>query len=361
MRNYRVTGPVDVPKQTLEAMTEPMISHRSWEFRERLTSVMQRLGQLFGTSGIVLPLTCSGTGGLEAAVTSVLRLGDRVLSVQLGYFGERFAQIASHFGVQVDAVVPQAWGQGVEPGAIAAKLSTAAYDAVLLTHNETSTGMLSPLHDWIAAIRSVSDPLILADVVSSLAATEIAFDELGLDIAVGVTQKALACPPGMALIAASERAMSRAGEPGAIANYLSLSEAARHAREGTTPYTPALSLVFALDAALTAIEEEGIRNSWQRHASTASHCRDAVAGQGLQVIPAYSWCSPTVTAVGVPGGHAQRVRQVLAGKYDVWVSSGRAAWKDTALRIGHMGPVRPEDIDLCAAAMRNAVRDVNGV
>lgn len=361
MRNYRVTGPVDVPRHTLEAMAEAMISHRSREFRERLTSVTQRLGQLFGTTGAVLPLTCSGTGGLEAAVTSVLRPGDRVLSVQIGYFGERFAQIASHFGVQVDVLASRSWGQGVDASAIAARIPAHAYDAVILTHNETSTGMLSPLREWVTAIRSTGDPLILVDVVSSLAATEIGFDELGIDIAVAVTQKALACPPGMALVAASERALAKAGTPGTAAHYLSLSEAARHSRDGTTPYTPAVPLVFALDTSLAAIEREGIRAVWKRHALTARLCRDAVTSQGLRVIPDPSWCSPTVTAIEVPGGRAEDVREHLARKFDTWVSSGRSSWKNIALRIGHMGPVLPEHINQCAAAIRKSVREVNGI
>jgi aspartate aminotransferase-like enzyme/alcohol dehydrogenase class IV len=274
----------------------------------RLCRVLRRLGYLFGTSGMIVPLTCSGTGGLEAAVTSVLRPGDRVLSVQLGYFGQRLAQIASHFGVQVDIIAPREWGQGIDQGTIAARLSAATYDAVLLTHGETSTGMLSPLSEWISVIRAVGDPLILVDVVSSLGATRISFDELGIDVAIGVTQKALACPPGIALIAASERAISRAGEPGEIAHYLSLYNAVKHIRQSATPYTPALSVMFALDAALAAIEDEGTPNVWRRHAETAERCRNAVRAQGLQVIPDSSWCSPAVTAVRVPGGNAERVR-----------------------------------------------------
>jgi hypothetical protein len=196
MRNYRVTGPVEVPERTLAAMTTRMVSHRSAGFRDLFGSIAPRLGMLFGTNGTVLPLTCSGTGSLEAVAASVLRPGDRVLSVQLGYFGERFAEIAAHHGAGVD-VLAAPWGLLPDTERIAERVA-AGYDAVLLTHNETSTGVVAPLREWARAIRSVNDCLILVDVVSSLAATEIGFDELGLDAAVGVTQKALACPPGLA-------------------------------------------------------------------------------------------------------------------------------------------------------------------
>ncbi|MFI0774109.1 aminotransferase class V-fold PLP-dependent enzyme [Streptomyces sp. NPDC021212] len=349
MRNYRVTGPVEVPAATLAAMNGRMISHRSTGFRDLFGGLGPRLGTLFGTTGPVLTLTCSGTGGLEAAAASVLRPGDRVLSVQLGYFGERFAEIAAHHGAVVD-VLAAPWGEIVPTGQIIDRLAV-GYDAVLLTHNETSTGVVAPLAEWARAIRSVSDCLILVDTVSGLAATEIGFDALGLDVAVSVTQKALACPPGLALVAVSERALDRAAEPGEGSYYLSLARAAEHAREATTAYTPALSVLYALDAALTAIEKEGVEAVWERHARTARRCREALRDQGLTIVPDEAHSSPTVTAVRVPGGSAKHIRRTLAAEHDVWVSSGRGPWKSEVLRIGHMGPVAAADIDACARAI----------
>lgn len=358
MRNYRVTGPVDVPERTLAAMATRMVSHRSAGFRDLFGSIAPRLGMLFGTNGTVLPLTCSGTGGLEAVAASVLRPGDRVLSVQLGYFGERFAEIAAHHGAVVD-VLAAPWGLVPDAERITERVA-AGYDAVLLTHNETSTGVVAPLREWARAIRSVSDCLILVDVVSSLAATEIGFDELGLDAAVGVTQKALACPPGLSLVAASERALARAAEPGEGSYYLSLARAAEHARQGTTTYTPALSVLYALDTALAAIEKEGVEAVWERHDRTALRCREALRAQGLTVVPEEACSSPTVTAVRLPQADAERVRETLAAEHDVWVSSGRGPWKDEVLRIGHMGPVEPADVDACAVAIGSALRATKG-
>ena len=358
MRNYRVTGPVDVPERTLAAMGGQMISHRSAGFRDLLGGVLPRLGALFGTSGTVVPLTCSGTGGLEAAIASVLRPGDRVLSVQLGYFGERFAAIAAHRGALVD-VIAAPWGQLVEAERITRHLA-AGYDAVLLTHVETSTGVVAPLAEWARAIRSASDCLILADVVGSLAATEIGFDALGLDIAVGVTQKALACPPGLSLVAASERALARAAEPGEGSYYLSLARAAEHASQRTTAFTPAVPVLYALDAALTAIEEEGARAVWERHSRTARRCREAVRAQGLAVIPDEAHSSPTVTAIRLPLPQADRVRERLAAEHGVWVSSGRGSWKSTVVRIGHMGPVEPASTEACAVALGAVTRSMVG-
>lgn len=356
MRNYRVTGPVDVPERTLAAMSGQMVSHRSTRFRDLLSGVLPRLGALFGASGCVVPLTCSGTGGLEAAAASVLRPGDRALSIQLGYFGERFAEIATHHGAIVD-VLSVPWGEVVATEQITQRLAV-GYDAVLITHNETSTGVIAPLGEWARAIRAVSDCLILVDVVSSLAATEIGFDELGLDIAVGVTQKALACPPGLSFIAASQRALTRAAEPGEGSFYLSLARAAEHAARGTTAFTPALSVLYALDAALTAIEKEGAEAVFERHSRLARRCRDALRAQALVVVPAETHSSPTVTAVRLPVPQAEYVRETLAATHDVWVSSGRGPWKSDVLRIGHMGPVDPAELDACATAMGAVVRSV---
>jgi len=357
MRNYRVTGPVDVPQVVLDAMTGRMISHRSREFRDRLTSVLEKLGPVFGTTGVVLPMTCSGTGGLEAAAASVLRPGDVVLAVQIGYFGERFAEIAAHCGAKVDTLASP-WGEVVDPAEVADH--AAGSDAVLFTHNETSTGVLGPLREWVAAARSVTDALVLVDVVSSLGAAEIAFDEVGIDVAIGVTQKALACPPGLALVAASDRALARAAAPGAASYYLNLARAADPVRQGTTAYTPAVSLVFALEAALAEIESEGVERVWQRHADTARRCREALRAQGMAVLPAESLCSPTVTSVRLPVPRAEQVREILATQHDVWVSSGRGPWKRNVLRIGHMGPVDPASVESCAAAMGEVVRSAAG-
>ncbi len=355
MRNYRVTGPVEVPQHTLAAMSTRMVSHRSAAFRELIGAITPRLGMLFGTESAVLPLTCSGTGGLEAVAASLLRPGDRVLSVQLGYFGERFADIAAHHGALID-VLAAPWGQIVPTERITERLAL-GYDAVLLTHNETSTGVVAPLGEWARAIRAVSDCLILVDAVSSVAATEIGFDALGLDAVVTVTQKALACPPGLSLVAASERALARAAEPGEGSYYLSLARAAEHARLGTTVYTPALSVLYALDTALAEIEKEGVETVWERHDRTALRCREALRAQGLTVVPDEANSSPTVTAVRLPApADAERVRELLAAEHDVWVSSGRGPWKSEVLRIGHMGPVDPDDVDACALAIGAALR-----
>lgn len=354
MRNYRVTGPVGVPDDVRMAMSGQMVSHRSAEFRERFAAVMARLRPVFGTSSPVLALTCSGTGGMEAAAGSVLREGDRVLSVQIGYFGERFAEVARHCGARVD-VLACPWGQVVPPEDLAGR--AAGYDAVLLTHNETSTGVLGPVREWAAAVRESSGALILVDVVSSLAATPVAFDELGIDVAVGVTQKALACPPGLALVAVSQRALTRARVPGSRAYYLDLARAADHAAEGTTSYTPAVPLVFALEVALDALESEGLPQVWARHVATADRCREVLRAHGLRIVPEAGLRSPTVTAVRLPGPWAPQVREALSSRDDIWVSSGRAAWKDDVLRIGHMGPVPVAQVEACARALARRTRE----
>ncbi|WP_224386934.1 aminotransferase class V-fold PLP-dependent enzyme [Pseudonocardia sp. ICBG1293] len=309
MRNYRVTGPVEVPTAVLAAMTAPMVSHRSEGFRSDFADVARRLGPVFGTTRDVLVLTCSGTGGLEAAAWSVLRPADRVLSVQIGYFGQRFAEIARRTGARVDELSCE-WGEVVDPARVAAVAGD--YDAVLLTHGETSTGVLGPLRAWSEAVRGAGDALLLVDVVGSLGATEIGFDELGLDVAVGVTQKALACPPGLALVAVSGRALQRARTPGSRAFYLDLAAAADSATERTTTWTPALPQLRALGAALDLLHDEGLPAVWERHRRTARACHEALASRGFEVVPAPEHRSPGVTAVRLPGGVSLWVRQAAA-------------------------------------------------
>jgi aspartate aminotransferase-like enzyme len=354
VRNDRVTGPVPVPPAVLAAVAGQMVSHRHDDFREVMADVAGMLRPVFGTTGPVLPFTCSGTGGLEAAVSSAFRPGDAVLVVDIGYFGGRFAEVARACGLRVE-VVAAPWGQVVEPGRVADAVRRHRFDGVLITHNETSTGVLAPLAELVRAARSGRGrPLVVADVVSSLAATPVDFDAIGLDIAVSVTQKALACPPGLALLAVSPDALERCRARRHYGLYLDVARMAEAMASDSTTYTPAISVVYGLRESLRAVHAEGVEAVWRRHARTAATSREAVAEAGLAPAADPAYPSPTVTAIRLPDGvAASRVRQRLSD-VGVRVSSGRGPWKETVLRIGHMGPVDPDDVTAAVRALAGA-------
>lgn len=343
-RGLRLSGPTPLPDAVRRAASRQMISHRSPGFREVVRDVTYRLKPVFGTGSWVLPFTASGTGGLEAAIVNAVDPGDPVLSLSAGFFGERFAEVARHHGAAVHSLnVP--WGEALEPEMVREQLSRRRFAAVLVTHNETSTGVLNPVAEICRAIRAESDALVLIDAVSSAAAVPVELERWGADAAVGVTQKALMAPPGLALLAVGERLLRRSGSPGRGRFYFDLGRMVAAVEEGTTTYTPAISIVFALQAALDLIDEEGLEAVFGRHACLADLCRSGLAEIGCEPIASPSRRSPTVTAVRLPRGHsAPELRWVLERDHGLLVAQGRGKWKETVLRIGHMGYVDEEAI-----------------
>lgn len=343
--NIRLTGPTPLAPSVQEAASGQMISHRSQNFRNILRDVVTRLKPLFGTAEPPMPFTTSGTGGLEAAVVNTLEPGQRVLAVKVGYFGDRFAEIAQTFGCRVvEWALP--WGEGAEPSDLRKKIrESAPLDAVLLTHNETSTGVLNPLEGLAEVIRAESDALILVDGVSSVGAVPIEMDRWGIDVLVTASQKALMAPPGLALVAAGKRAMTNAQKNRIPRYFFDFSRMRAAVDEGTTTYTPALSSIFGLQAALALIEKEGLPAVYSRHQRLSKACRDGLSGLGLQPFAKKGFESPSVTSMLVPTGFsASAVRQRLQDQHATFIAQGRAQWKDSLLRFGHMGWVSQKEI-----------------
>ncbi len=323
-----------------------------------LTGISRRLQPVFGSSRPVLPFTTSGTGGLEVAAGNVIAPGDEVVAVTIGYFGDRFADVAAGFGAAVSRLqVP--WGEAAAPDALRRLLRRRrAVKAVLLTHNETATGAVNPLPELAAVVHQESAALLLVDVVSSVGGMPVEVDRHGIDIAVGVTQKALMSPPGLALVAVSDRALRvAAANPGSRWS-LDLVRMAESVDAGTTSYTPAVTVLFALDAALAEIESEGLAAVFERHRTLAGRLRAGLANLGV-VVRAEPGCrSDTVTAVRIPGpgATAAAVRRRLAD-HGIAVSAGREDWHADTIRIGHLGWVSEPDIDDLLAALTEIGKD----
>ncbi len=336
-------GPVEIPARVLAAMGRRPPHHRSAEFRALLSALHPRLARLFGTSGRVVLLAASGTGGMEAAVGLALP-GEETLVAASGKFGERWEKILHAFGHR-PRVVRAPYGQPVAAPAIEEELGRLPARVVFLTHSETSTGTLHDLRAQAGAARR-HGALVVADVVTSLAVHEFRQDEFGVDAAVAGSQKGLMVSPGLALVGLSERALRHLAREGARRSpsyYLDLGRAAERAAEADTPFTPAVSLVLALDEGVRMIEEMGLETVWRRHAAIAAAVRAGAQALGFTLLS--SAPSNSVTALVPPAGVPPRqiLEHCLAERGFV-LAGGQDSLKGKIVRVGHMGlAYGPED------------------
>jgi aspartate aminotransferase-like enzyme len=349
--NLRTPGPTPCPPAVLAAMARPMIDHRGPEAAALIARLTERLRRAFQTEHDVVILTASGTGGLEAAVVNTLSPGDRVLAVSVGVFGERFAAIARAYGAEV-ATLSFAPGHAADPDAVARALAAdPGIKAVLVTHNETSTGVTNPLAEIARVVRGAG-PLLLVDAVSSLASMPVAMDAWGLDVVVSGSQKGWMVPPGLAFLSMSPRAWEAHARARAPRFYF---DAARHRDamvRGQTPWTPALSLYFAMDVALEMLEREGWQNVFARHERVAAFTRRGVRALGLELVADPRFASNTVTAVWCPEGvDVSALRRRLREEHGVVLAGGQGPLAGKVFRIGHLGLVTEADIDEALRAL----------
>ena len=296
-----IPGPVAVSEPVLAAMAKPLINHRGPEYARLLHSIAERMQSIFATTGDVLLLGSSGTGSLEAAVTNMFGPGDTLLACPTGVFGERIATIAKKWGCTVE-VLETPWGAGVDPEALAARLRADRENkitGILLTHNETSTAVQI---DLSAMSRAIGDhpAYVVVDSVSGLGASEFKMDEWKLDIVCAASQKALACPPGLAMVAVSARAWKKIKANKAPRFYFDLQKHKEFFDKGEPPWTPPVSVAFALDVAIDLYEREGPRNVWARHARYTDALHQAIKALGMQIFSRDGVHSVTVTGIVTP-------------------------------------------------------------
>lgn len=345
-RGLRVPGPTPIPDEVARASAEPMVNHRGPEFAASMTAVTRLIAPFFGTESDVLLLTGSGTAGLEAAIVNAFSPGDHVLAATCGVFGDRFAAIAEAFGASVSSLSTE-WGRAVSVADLEeALLAMPNLKGVLLTHNETSTGVTNDVAALArTARRIVPDALILVDGVSSIGAMPFRMDEWDVDIALTGSQKAWMCPPGLAMLAVSERgwrAQRRAAMP---RYYWDLSRARKNADKQTTPFTPAVSVVHALETALRLMTEEGRENVYARHRRIGDRVREGVASLNLELFADPAAASNTVTAVRIPATLEATLVRRLREEQGIVVGSGQDWLKGRIFRIGHMGWVDDDAVN----------------
>ena len=352
---FFVPGPTWVRPEILRELSRPMIGHRSAEFRDLFSKVVTDLRELFRTKQRTYVVTSSGTGLLEGALLNVVPR--RVLVTTCGAFGERWARIGEQLGVEVDHL-DHPWGQPVDPERLATHFTGRRrhYDAVTITHNETSTGVLNDLEALTNVVRAESeDTLILVDAVSSLGSAPIEFDKWGVDICIASTQKGLALPPGLTVLAVSERAMQAAAKKSYRGTYFDFLEFEKAASGGGPAFTPSIPHFFALGKQLEFIlREEGLENRWTRHVTMRNLVLERTS-KYAELIPVVSHASPSVSALRPKN---LTPAELLAGMRALGftLGSGYGQWKDEAFRIGHMGDITVDSL----SAMLDALGEVAG-
>jgi len=356
MTNLRIPGPTPCPPEVLAAMGRQMINHRGGEFQKTVLRVTEKLKKLFLTQNDVLMLTCSGTGGLEAAVVNSFSPGDKVLAVSIGVFGDRLANIAKTFGADV-TVLKTEWGKAADPDAIKAALDNdPLIKAVMVTHNETSTGITNDLEAISRTIKPY-DKLFIVDAISSIGSIALPVDEWGVDVMVTGGQKSWMVPPGMAMVAISEKAWKANAAAKMPRFYWDFARAKKaFANGGQTPWTPAVSIVFALDVSLDMMLEEGLDNIIARHIKLGKMTRDGVKALGLKLFADETYASNTVTAVlGSDGLDPKTLNKIMREEYDIVLSGGQMDLDGKIFRIGHLGWVNEQDIESVLSALKTAL------
>jgi aspartate aminotransferase-like enzyme len=355
-----IPGPTPVPEQVLLALAKHPMGHRSGEFSKIMAEVTENLKWLHQTQSDVLMLTVSGTGAMEAAIINFVNTGDRVLVGCNGKFGDRWAKLAQAFGLDVVKVSAE-WGQALDPEAFRAHLvgdTEKKIKAVIITHSETSTGVLNDLETINSHVKAHGEALIIVDAVTSLGAVNVPIDEWGLDVVASGSQKGYMIPPGLGFVAVSAKAW-QAYETAKIPRYyLDLAPYKKNAAKNTTPFTPPVNLIIALQTALSMMKAEGLEGIFSRHQRLMKASREAARALGLGLFAADECASPAITAVAPPGLDAEQIRSVMKKRYDIALAGGQDHLKGQIFRIGHLGFVCDRDILAAIASLEASLREL---
>jgi serine---pyruvate transaminase len=325
-------GPTPVPPQVLAALAEPVLHHRGPDFREVYARCLGRLAEICRTGSDVLLYTASGTGLMESAIANVLSPGDRALVVSAGYFGERWAELARAYGADVD-VLDYDWGETPSASDLEQRLD--GHTVVLLTHSETSTGVVADVQS-LAGVAKDAGAIVAVDAVSSLGAVPLETDAWRLDVVVSGSQKALMTPPGLAFAAVSEDAWNRRGSSPRF--YFDWQRTRNAQSKLDAAFTPATSLVVALDVAISLLLEDGLEAAFERHVRLGRACRAGVKAMGLELFSPDDDSAAVVTAVRAPDGiDSSELVLVLRDRFGITLAPGQGPLKGKVFRIGHIG------------------------
>ncbi|WP_373543591.1 alanine--glyoxylate aminotransferase family protein [Chamaesiphon sp.] len=354
-----IPGPTPVPENVLLALAKHPIGHRSGEFSQIMADVTANLKWLHQTQNDVLMLTVSGTGAMEAGMINFFSPGDRVLVVHNGKFGERWAEVAKAFALDVQEVTAP-WGQPIDPDRVKSALdadTTKAIKGVIVTHSETSTGVINDLES-IAKYIKAHGALSIIDAVTSLGAVDVPIDRWELDVVCSGSQKGFMIPPGLGFVTVSSKAWAAYKVAKLPRYYMDLGKYSKDAAKNTTPFTPPVNLIFALQAALKMMQAEGLEQIFARHQRLMHATRAAVTAMGLALYAPDGHGSAAITAVAPTTVDAEQVRSVMKKKFDIVLAGGQDHLKGKIFRIGHLGFVSDRDILTAISALEATIAEL---
>ena len=355
-----IPGPTPVPETVLKAMGRHPIGHRSGEFQDVVKRTTEQLRWLHQTSSDVLVITGSGTAAMEAGIINTLSRGDKVLCGDNGKFGERWVKVAKAYGLEVE-VIKAEWGQPLDPEDFRAALeadTAKSIRAVILTHSETSTGVINDLESISSHVKAHGTALTIADCVTSLGATNVPMDAWGLDVVASGSQKGYMMPPGLSFVAMSSRAWEAYERSDLPKFYLDLGPYRKTAAKNSNPFTPAVNLYFALEAALEMMQAEGLEAIFSRHARHRAAAQAGMKAMGLPLYAAEGYGSPAITAVAPEGIDAEQLRKAVKDRFDILLAGGQDHLKGQVFRIGHLGFVCDRDVLTAVAAIESTLQSL---
>ena len=355
--NLMIPGPTPVPENVLSSMSKHPIGHRSGDFQEIVQKTTEQLKWLHQTTADVLTITGSGTAAMEAGIINTLSKGDQVICGDNGKFGERWVKVARAYGLDVK-VVKADWGTPLDPNQFKRILEEDTNEkikAVILTHSETSTGVINDLQSINNEVKNHSKAITIADCVTSLGASNIPMDEWGIDVIASGSQKGYMIPPGLSFVAMSKRAWEANNQSNLPKFYLDLKQYLKTVNQNSNPFTPAINLYFALEASLTMMQKEGLNNIFARHARHQKATQEGIKAMGLNLFTKENFGSPAITAVKPENIDAESIRKAIKNDFDILLAGGQDHLKGKIFRIGHLGFVNNRDIISVISALESTL------
>ena len=356
-----IPGPTPVPETVLKAMGRHPIGHRSGEFQAIVRRTTDQLKWLHQTSSDVLVITGSGTAAMEAGIINTLSRGDRVLCGDNGKFGERWVKVARAYGLVVE-VIKAEWGQPLDTEAFRSALEADTdkqIRAVILTHSETSTGVINDLETIARHVKAHGTALTIADCVTSLGATDVPMDNWGIDVIASGSQKGYMLPPGLSFVAMGDRAWEAYERSDLPKFYLDLGPYRKTAAKDSNPFTPAVNLYFGLEAALDMMQKEGLEAIFHRHSRHRAAAQAGMTAIGLPLFAATGHGSPAITAVAPEGIDAEQIRKAVKERFDILLAGGQDHLKGKVFRIGHLGFVCDRDVLTAVSAIEATLQSMS--
>jgi len=354
-----IPGPTPVPEKVLQALGKHPIGHRSPEFQEIIERTTEQLKWLHQTKEEVLTITGSGTAAMEAGIINTLSKGDKVICGENGKFGERWVKIAKAYGINVK-IIKANWGEPLNPEEFKKALDEDnEIKAIIVTHSETSTGVLNDLEKISGYARSHKNAITIADCVTSLGACNVPMDEWGLDVIASGSQKGYMMPPGLSFVAMSQKAWDANTRSDLPKFYLDLKSYKKTLAQSSSPFTPGVNLYFALLESLEMMKEEGLEAIFNRHSRHQIATQEAMKAIGLKIFSKEGFGSPAITAIA-PNIDAEEIRKGVKNNFNIMLAGGQDHLKGKIFRIGHLGYVNDRDIITAVAAIEATLATING-